>query len=118
MCQVFHTAEGVRQEGCEARQEALLRGLLLGEERSWELFAREQGRLFENALEQVSWLTLDINSLRIMTTQFLERYQQSDRTALRQTLSVLEGLSRGSRWFHSAQWSICVQVSIEMTALI
>lgn len=64
MYQVFHTVERERQGGCETRQESLLRGLLLGEERSWELFAREQGRLFENALEKVKSLSLNILWLR------------------------------------------------------
>lgn len=51
--QVFHAAEGDRQASCKARQEALVRGLLLCQERSRELFAREQGGLFEGALDEV-----------------------------------------------------------------
>ncbi|CAM9276755.1 unnamed protein product, partial [Laminaria digitata] len=51
---VFHAAEGSRQASCKARQEALMRGLLLRQERSRELFAREQGGLFEGALDEIS----------------------------------------------------------------
>lgn len=51
--QVFHAAEGGRQAKAKARQEALLRGLLIREERSREMFARGQGGLFEGALIEV-----------------------------------------------------------------
>ena len=51
--QVFNAAERDRQAGCKARHEALVRGLLLRQERSRELFARKQGGLFEGALDKV-----------------------------------------------------------------
>lgn len=52
--QVFHAVEKERREICQARREPFLRGLLLGVERSWELFAREQGGIFADKMEKVS----------------------------------------------------------------
>ncbi|CAM9328736.1 unnamed protein product, partial [Ectocarpus sp. 8 AP-2014] len=37
-----------------ARQDEIFRGQLLGEERSWELFGRAQGSLFESSLDKIA----------------------------------------------------------------
>lgn len=51
--QVFHAYERKRRADCVARQDELLKGRLMEEERAWELFARAQGQLFEATLDQV-----------------------------------------------------------------
>lgn len=57
--QVFHVHERKRRADCAARQDELLKGRLMAEERSWELFARAQGELFERALDQVKHFRID-----------------------------------------------------------
>ncbi|CAB1117471.1 unnamed protein product [Ectocarpus sp. CCAP 1310/34] len=49
---IFHASEKERQAVHKARQDEIFRGQLLGEERSWELFGRAQGRLFEGSLDK------------------------------------------------------------------
>lgn len=52
--QVFHQAERRRRVACERRAEAVFGALLLGEERSWDMFARNQDSIFKDAFEKVS----------------------------------------------------------------
>lgn len=52
--QVFHQLEQRRLVACERRAEVALRTLLLGEERSLGVFARNQDSIFEDAFEKVS----------------------------------------------------------------
>ncbi|CAM9885497.1 unnamed protein product [Ectocarpus sp. 4 AP-2014] len=51
---IFHASEKKRQAVHKARQDEIFRGQLLGEERSWELFGRAQGRLFEGFLDKIA----------------------------------------------------------------
>ncbi|CAM9963380.1 unnamed protein product, partial [Ectocarpus fasciculatus] len=51
---IFHASEKKRQAVNKARQDEIFRGQLLGEERSWELFGRAQGRLFEGSLDKIA----------------------------------------------------------------
>eukprot|EP00903_Cladosiphon_okamuranus_P015742 g14530.t1 len=51
---VFHASERKRRADCKARQDGLLKGRLMEEERAWELFARAQGEMFEHALNQIA----------------------------------------------------------------
>lgn len=52
-CQAFHGSERKRQAVCKSRQDEIFRGQLVGEERSWEMFGKAQGELFEAALDEV-----------------------------------------------------------------
>ncbi|CAM9282717.1 unnamed protein product [Ectocarpus sp. 12 AP-2014] len=51
---IFHASEKKRQAVHKARQDEIFKGQLLGDERSWELFGRAQGRLFEGSLDKIA----------------------------------------------------------------
>ncbi|CAM9218663.1 unnamed protein product, partial [Hapterophycus canaliculatus] len=86
---VFHASERKRQGECKARQDELLREKLLGEERSWELFGRAQGRLFEDTLDQI------IGCVKRWESDHAA-YAAAQAKKQRERLRKVEGLSRQS----------------------